>query len=309
MTKNRLSSDEDERLHVQEVIWREAAEKPQIFLDYTFARERGDQEQINRLEKKNSDLKEIYDEVGPCDPTDYAAYGRIIRLRYDLLHENETYRRYCKARLSKAKAARKIQSDIEKAHPKIAEIFSDWGHTTHVEEDRDKWIEKNRHLFYPLGFTAANAGEKTSKGQLSIAFPSGIQRSKLSIKKSRYALIDKYFDLAKEVAAALNETPKYAVAKVSGESYAATYQRLYACKMVATHIRDGETLADTARRFFTIPGISTFAPEKSKSAYIRNTRENRERHVRTLREAHLKGVECIIDGVFPVKKVKAAKSA
>lgn len=302
MNKNTIEFDIAEALRVKEVKWRYAAEKPQIFLDYTYARERQDNEEIRRLEEQDQDLKEIYDEAGPCDPTDYAAYGRLVELRYECLHENETYQRYCQARSRPSEAARATRREIESAHPQIAEIFSDWGQTTDIEEDRAKWIESNRHLFYPLVFNVANAGEAIQRESFTLAFPSGIQRLKATYKKPPYTLIDRLFEVAKEFAKTMDSSPKYEIEKISGQTYAATYERLHACQMIASHTYDDTlTLADTARRYFDIAGISAFGPDQFAGTYKFDATKARERHVRTLRDTHRNCVAKIIDGIFPAK--------
>ena len=87
-----------------------------------------------------------------------------IRYWLRCLRMNDAYKAYCLAKREKDEAAAR---QIEQAHPKIAEVYIDFGdlHAIHFArfwKNWDAWLDQHRHLFYP---TSTTVGRTTTTTQ------------------------------------------------------------------------------------------------------------------------------------------------
>lgn len=280
--------DDDEYM-LQRMNWLHAAKKHTWFIEYTKAQEANDDGELARLEMQNPYLSHLYDELGPCDDTEYHAYCRLVQCQLDFLKENQTYKKYCAA-------CREGQPDtkqsIERDYPRIAELFSDFGDLYGGDISRDEWVTRYHHLFFPVPVQIIEPGNVAPSGVFAATLPNGIFRR---------TLLDKLFWLSRDIA---NAVPKYQIEKVRGETYAKTYQRVNLAWMVTDQVDFAElTVESVTKQYFydavVYEGMGVQPKESTHPALSPDDIKNKRREIERLRKFYAACVIQSIEGIFP----------
>lgn len=289
--------DEDEYM-LQRLNWLHAAKKLGWSIDYTNAREIGNAVWIKELEVKNPDLPYLYEELGPCDETEYFAYCRLVLDRYRCLKANDTYKRYCDA---KRAGDLKAIEEIEGAHGMVREIYSDWDDLyTHGLSDED-WVDLHHSLFFPAKIQVVMAGE---------AAPLGVQTTEQKLDEYHRHALDRLYWATRQFAEAVGKRPKYQIERVGGrESYAKTHQRLNLAWFVHDQLVNMERpQEEVANEYFfdlvVYEGMGVEAQDLKAPANEMGNEDDiivKMRSVRRLAALSPRCIDLSIEGIYPAR--------
>lgn len=174
------------------------------------------------------------------------------------LHLHPDFEAYCDAKRSGDADA---CAALEQEHPRIAELYEDWGdiHALHSVDDTEtvlEWYGSRQHLFAPPEATVVDPIEWLAEPSNTtlVAIPNGLPREQL------LQVFDDFVSNHPEI---LGNGPKYQVMPIKGERMADTLKRLYRARTVH--------LALTIAKL----GAVKSAPAKATKSILRNEGANR----------------------------------
>ncbi|MHA6847042.1 hypothetical protein [Ralstonia syzygii] len=143
------------------------------------------------------------------------------------LHLHPDFEAYCNA---KRTGDADTCATLEQEHPRIAELYEDWGDihalpSVHDSETVLEWYGPRQHLFAPPEATVVDPIEwLTARSNTTlVAVPNGLTREQL---------LEVLDDFVSEHPEMLGNGPKYQVMSIKGERPAATLKRLYQARPV-----------------------------------------------------------------------------
>lgn len=289
-----VTSDNEEAEYIRKRMeWLYAAKKRQDFIDYSDARECDDELLCRDIEAKYPDLADLFDELGPCQYTEYQHYTILIKLWFDCLQKNLDYVAYCNSRRKGADVV-----DMESRHPKLRQIYEDWGDIYTEYTQPDDWIREHSHLFFPARIEVLQAGQKVPDGVVAVAVPGGIPKQ---------AFIDGVYWVTRSLDEEVGKRPAYQIEKFHGESYAQMSQRISLAYYVHDLIEgQGVSTRDVTEWYmfdsdvFEGLGVEQLSRPSDKGELeekIKNKRTNVDR----LKAIYNLCISQSIDGVFPAK--------
>ncbi|MFJ3059031.1 hypothetical protein [Herbaspirillum sp. NPDC087042] len=296
MNSPKIELADHDPIDLKALHWLHSATKPSLFIRYTRAVAVKDEDQILKLEEEDPDLYDLHNELGPCDNTEFFAYQRLIRFRYDFLFKNQTYRAYCEARRTNDI---RQQRDIENLHLHVAEVYADWG-DLYIEDDSETWLESHRHLFYPINFVKIKTSEQGREEDLTIKIPSSLQGTDL---------IDKLFFAAQMYARSNRCEPKYEIKKAT-TSYAELYEKIHRWTMLVDQVEELDvTVAEISRQYYQDSLYEALGVDQGKRRKHELNSEDdlasMERTVLNMLQDYRMNIDQSIDGIFPAKKSKS----
>lgn len=201
--------DDDEYL-IQRMEWVHAANKRQVFKDYSNARDADEEALYERLEQENLYLATLYEEEGPCQHTEYQQYLRLIVFWLRCVKADKAYGDYCDA----MKLGRDPSIPSGSFMP---EFYKDWRDVRGIKNEVD-WIKANYYLFMPALIEAVEPGSVVTKGVMAVNVPQGAAKAE-HLNLMFAALMDQ--------AKFLGPKPKYQIKKIRGETFADTALRMH----------------------------------------------------------------------------------
>lgn len=273
--------------------WLYSAKKEQDFIDYSDARECNDEFLCRDIEAKYPSVADLFDELGPYQYTDYQHYAILIKWWFDCIKKNVDYQAYCKARHKGTDVL-----GLEIRHPKLRQIYEDWGDIYTEDTHPDDWMREHWHLFFSTRIEVVQAGQKVPDGVVAVTVPRGIPKQEF---------IDGVYWVTHKLAEDLGKGPIYKIEKFRGETYAQMSQRISLAYYVHDLIEDqGVATRDVTEWYmfdsdmFEGLGVEQLTRPSDKGELeekIKNKRTNVDR----LKAIYDLCISQSIDGIFPAK--------